>query len=164
MVLIRNFAFQVLTLLIFHSSSQAQVFKPIKWSFSTEQIGNNEYYLVYTAKADKGWTVYSQYTSDEGPVPTGINYEEKSGIKLEGKSTESGHKKEGPDKLFDNVVVIKYLYDKPFVIKQKIKVTDASKPVTGYLTYMTCNDERCLPPVDEDFKFVFAKTNTPLTR
>jgi thiol:disulfide interchange protein len=154
------FLIAIAFLSIYLCSLEAQVFKPVKWNFTTEKISDTEYYIVFTAKADKGWNVYSQFTADNGPVPTSITYENKSGVKFEGKSIESGHKKEGPDKLFEDdngkpVYVIKFLPDVPFVIKQKIKVLDASKPLSGYVSYMTCNDERCLPPEDVDFSFKF---------
>ncbi|MBK6783384.1 MAG: hypothetical protein IPG79_06195 [Saprospiraceae bacterium] len=135
--------------------SNAQIFKPVKWSFSKEKINDKEYYLVYTAKIDKGWTIYSQYTSEDGPVPTYIEYEQKGGIDLLGKSTESGSRKEGMDALF-GVNVIKFSADKNFVIRQKIKVKDANKPVSGYVTYMACDNEKCLPPTDEEFTFLFS--------
>ncbi|MBK9737287.1 MAG: hypothetical protein IPO92_20985 [Saprospiraceae bacterium] len=57
------------------------------------------------------------------------------------------------DKLFE-VVVIKFSSDEPFIIEQKIKVKDASKPISGYLNYMACDSEKCLPPTDVDFSFV----------
>ncbi len=139
-------------LFLFSIAAQAQVFTPVKWAFEIEKTGTNEYKLRYIAKIDKGWTIYSQYTSDDGPVPTEITYEEKSGIELIGKSIESGAKKEGIDPYFD-VHVIKYLSGKSFIIEQKIRVKDASKPISGYITYMSCDDEKCLPPTDEDFSF-----------
>jgi thiol:disulfide interchange protein len=147
----------------------AQVLKPIKWNVTTEKINDSEYYLVFKANISKGWTVYSQYTSDEGPVPTEIVYENKKGIELVGKATETGYRKEGPDPLFDNVNVIKFLDKEPFVIKQKVKVKNADLPVEGYLTYMTCDNNRCLPPDDVDFSLKFdgggasssTTTNTP---
>jgi thiol:disulfide interchange protein len=138
-------------------SLSAQVLKPIKWEISKEKISDDEYYLVFKANITKGWTVYSQFTSDEGPVPTEIVYESKAGVELIGKGQESGYKKEGPDPLFDDVNVIKYLDKQPFVIKQKIKVKDWSKPLSGYLTFMTCDSERCLPPDDVDFSIKFDK-------
>jgi thiol:disulfide interchange protein len=137
--------------LFFSVFVHGQVIKPVKWAITQEKISDNEYYLVFKASISPGWTVYSQFTSDEGPVPTEIIYEDKSGIDLIGKAQESGYKKEGPDPLFDNVNVIKFLDKQPFVIKQKVKVKDASKPVKGYLTYMSCNNEKCLPPDDIDF-------------
>lgn len=140
-------------------SLSAQVFDPVKWTFSTEKINDTEYKLIYTAKIDKGWTVYSQYTSDDGPVPTEIVYESMDGIDLIGKGEESGEKKEGFDKLFE-VDVIKYKDKKPFVITQKIRVKDASQPISGYLTFMTCDNERCLPPTDVEFSFTIDQSDT----
>jgi len=135
---------------------QAQILTPVKWSFDTEALGNDEYNLVYTATIDKGWTVYSQFTNDEGPVPTSIDYDNSEIIEKIGKANESGKKKEGFDKIFE-LDVIKFLSDEPFVIKQKIKVKDYSKPLEGYLTFMTCDKSKCLPPTDVDFSFSFKK-------
>lgn len=143
-----------LLILTIITSSYSQIFKPVKWSFSQEKINEKEYYLVFTAKIDKGWTIYSQFTADDGPIPTTITFEESTGIELVGKASESGKKKEGMDALF-GVNVIKFLADKPFVMKQKVKVKDASKKVSGYVTYMACDDEKCLPPTDEEFSFSF---------
>ncbi len=145
-----KFIFAFLFLCTF--ASQAQILDPVKWNFDIESIGNHEYKITYKAKIDKGWNVYSQYTSDDGPVPTEIVYEEKDGIELIGKAKESGAKKEGMDPLFD-VNVIKFLSDKPFVIEQKIRVKDRSKPISGYVTYMACDNEKCLPPTDAEFSF-----------
>ncbi len=139
------------------TSSFSQIFKPVKWSFSQEKINDKEYYLVFTAKIDKGWTIYSQFTADDGPIPTAITFEESSGIELLGKANESGKKKEGMDALF-GVNVIKFLADKPFVMKQKVRIKDVSKKVSGYVTYMACDDEKCLPPTDEEFSFSFGAT------
>ena len=148
-----------LLMLTIVTSSYSQIFKPVKWSFSQEKISDKESYLVFTAKIDKGWTIYSQFTADDGPIPTTITFEESTGIELVGKASESGKKKEGMDALF-GVNVIKFLADKPFVMKQKVKVKDASKKVSGYVTYMACDDEKCLPPTDEEFSFSFGGAST----
>lgn len=144
----------IFTLVLFSLglSVSAQILNPVKWKFEIEKVSGSDYKLKYIAKVDKGWTVYSQYTSDEGPVPTSINYESMDGIQLVGKATESGSKKEGMDAYF-GVNVIKFLADKPFIIEQKIKVKDASKPITGYVNYMACDHEKCLPPSDAEFSF-----------
>lgn len=144
--------FLIVFLTLFSIVAQAQIFTPVKWTFEIENSGKNEYKLRYIAKIDKGWNVYSQFTSDDGPVPTEIVYEEKAGIEFIGKATESGAKKSGMDPLF-GVNVIKFLADKPFVIEQKIRVKDPSKPISGYVTYMSCDNEKCLPPTDADFSF-----------
>lgn len=165
--MIRRIGLACLVLLAIITSSYSQIFKPVKWSFSQEKISDKEYYLVFTAKIDKGWTIYSQFTADDGPIPTTITFEESTGIELVGKASESGKKKEGMDALF-GVNVIKFLADKPFVMKQKVKVKDASKKVSGYVTYMACDNEKCLPPTDEEFSFSFggatAATETANTK
>ncbi|MBK7808347.1 MAG: hypothetical protein IPJ51_18955 [Saprospiraceae bacterium] len=54
---------------------------------------------------------------------------------------------------FFGVNVIKFTADKPFIIIQKIRVKDASKPIIGYVNFMACDHEKCLPPTDADFSF-----------
>ena len=146
-----------LLFIFFATASFAQILTPVKWKFNIEKINDTEYKLKYTANIDKGWTVYSQFTEEDGPIPTTINYEEISGIELVGKATEKGAKKEGMDAYF-GVNVVKFLADKPFVIEQKIKVKDASKPIKGYVNYMACDHEKCLPPSDVDFSFKLPKS------
>jgi thiol:disulfide interchange protein DsbD len=129
-------------------SAKAQIYSPVSWTFDAEKIGDNEYVLNFHADIEKGWVVYSQYITDDGPVPTGFFYESPSDLVLVGKNEEIGQKKETYDKLFD-MDLIKLSGD--FLFKQKIKVPNGTKSVSGYLTFMTCDDEKCLPPTDVDF-------------
>ena len=152
-VLISNLRYIVFVLLLgLTSISYAQILNPVKWSFESESLGDGEFMLRYTAKIDEGWNVYSQFTPDDGPVPTSITYEELEGVELVGESAETGHKKEGFDKIFE-IDVIKFLDDEDYVISQKVKLNNKSASIAGYLTFMTCDDERCLPPEDVDFNF-----------
>ena len=128
---------------------------PVNWSFDLVKINDEEYELKYTAAIDDDWNVYSQYTDDNGPVPTYIEYEVKEGVELLGKATEEGHRKEGKDPLFDNVMVIKFLGDEDFTITQKVKANKDSK-IKGYLSFMTCDASHCMPPQDIDFEVDFA--------
>lgn len=136
---------------------QAQVLKPVKWSWRSEKLSDNEYNLIFTAKIDKTWAIYSQFVDEGGPIPTGFTFDEGKHFKLVGKTAEGGKLKKGFDKVFE-MEVAKF-YDEA-IFTQKIKIIDPSKAVTGYLTYMTCDDTRCLPPTDEDFSFEFSKTST----
>ncbi len=146
--------FQSILFIIFAAAIplSAQILEPVKWSFDSEQISETEHNLIFTADMDDEWTVYSQFTSDDGPVPTLLTFENIEGAEIKGKASEKGHKKEGMDKLF-GVNVIKFLGDENFVMTQKVVVSDYSKPISGYLTFMTCNDKTCLPPTDIDFTF-----------
>ncbi len=141
----------------FLSTAIAQQYDPVKWSFSSKKVSDTEYDLTYTAKIEKGWYVYSQYLeSDEGPIATAIEYEGEKAFSAEGKSKEAGDKVTGHDKMFDMVIT---KFKKDYTITQRIKVTDAAKPVAGYLTFMTCDDSKCLPPTDVDFSFDLSKSS-----
>ncbi len=130
----------------------AQIESPVTWTFTQNQVSDTEVELVYKADIEPGWTVYSQYLAeDASPVPTIISYDEMEGAELIGKSIESGNKKEGMDPVFKEHV-IKFLAEKPYTITQRIK-TGGDWSAVGYLTFMTCNDEKCLPPSDVDFEF-----------
>lgn len=124
---------------------------PVKWSFDINQTGPEEYELIYIATLDEPWCIYSQESAAGGPIPTSINYTSKN-VVPNGKAKESGFKKEGKDEMFD-MKLIKYLHHKNYMLKQSVKITDTSKPVTGYVTYMVCDNEKCLPPTDAEFSF-----------
>ena len=49
--------------------------------------------------------------------------------------------------------MVKFLADQPFTISQNVTVTDKTKPVSGYLTYMACDALKCLTPTDVEFSF-----------
>jgi hypothetical protein len=70
---------------------------------------------------------------------------------------ERGKKKEGPEPLFDNLVVAKYMDHVDFV--QKVKVTDPTKAIDGEVYYMSCNSERCIPPNPKPMSFTIGGGN-----
>lgn len=135
----------------------AQELTPVHWSFDVSEVNDQEYELIFKADIDKGWTVYSQYIDLGGPVPTEITYETE-GLETVGKSTEEGYKKEGMDDIFE-MNVIKFFDKEPYTIRQRIKKGDIST-VSGYLTFMCCDDERCLPPTDIDFSIDVTKATS----
>ena len=56
------------------------------------------------------------------------------------------------------MVVSKFYTKAKFI--QKVKIKDKVSPVSGYLTFMTCDDTRCLPPTDIDFVFELGSSIT----
>ena len=154
----KQILFSLLTFFLVQTAF-AQQYDPVDWSFEAKAVSGDEYDLIYKAKIDKGWYVYSQYLpSDEGPVATSVEYEGEKAFTTSGKSIEAGDKKSGYDAMFDMDVI---KFKKDYTITQRIKVTDVSKPVTGYLTFMTCNDKMCLPPTDVDFSIKLPVGSAP---
>ena len=48
--------------------------EPVIWSNSIEKISENKYKLIFDAKIEKGWYLYSTKKIKDGPVPTSFNY------------------------------------------------------------------------------------------
>jgi len=124
---------------------------PVSWTFTSEFVGNDEFNLIATANIEDGWYTYSQEAADDGPVPTSFEFFDGAHYELVGDAKETGNRKAAPEPAFGGITVIKF--SKKGIFTQKVKVSDASKPIEGYVNYMTCDGEMCLPPKDVDFNF-----------
>ena len=124
----------------------------VTWTFLTKPVDEDEYLLIYKGVADEGWTLYSPLTPEGGPVATEPTYEEGVHFETVGDLRERGKMKQALDPLF-GVEVMKYPEGKMTLV-QRVRANNDAKPVAGYITFMTCDDETCLPPMDVDFSFV----------
>lgn len=114
-----------------------------------EKTGAQEYKIIFTAAIEEGWNIYSQYlASDDGPVRTSFTFDAGPHFALVGKNEESGTIKKGHDEMFDMEVI---KISKKGTFTQKVKVLDPSKPITGIIEYMCCNELQCLPPKEVPF-------------
>jgi thiol:disulfide interchange protein DsbD len=129
-------------------SLQAQVYDPVNWSFEVKNTGDNTAELVFSATIEEGWHVYaSELDSDMGPIPTSVTLDESDNYKVSGKLTGGKYKTEY-DPNFDMDL---NFYDKKAKFTLPIeRMSTSDFEVTGYLTFMVCNDEMCLPPEDVD--------------
>ncbi len=138
----------VLTVLL----TQAQIVNPTTWTFDSKQNGN-EVELIFKAKIDAGWHLYDTDLPEGGPIATSFVYSDSSKFEFVGKI----QKNPAPEIHFDETFQMKVGYfGEQAVLTQKIKLKD-SKPVTidGYVLFMSCNDETCTPPNEEEFSFAF---------
>jgi len=137
----------------------AQIEEPVEWSFESKHLGNNEFDLISTATVEKGWYIYSQDLADDGPVPTTFNFTPKeSRYELVGRTDEDGNFIEGFDKIFE--MHVKKFKNKA-VFTQRVKLKKKRASIKGSLEFMTCNDEKCLPPEMVEFKFT-PSTDDPI--
>lgn len=132
------------------SVATPQIFNPVKWSFSTEKGSDGEVALVFTAKIEKGWHLYSQDIPEGGPIATTFNFNANQNYELVGKVTEpKAIEEEDPNFM----MTLKY-FEHEVKFRQKIKAkTDKKFTVEGELEFMVCDDQRCLPPDYIEFKF-----------
>lgn len=121
----------------------------VDWSASAEKKGDHEYEVVFTAKIDKGWHLYSQHIKGEdGPVPTKFTFTPSKNYEVSGdvKEPQAVVKM---DKTFEMEVA--YFNDE-VKFTQLVK-TKCDKPenIKAAVEFMVCNDEMCLPPKTVDF-------------
>jgi thiol:disulfide interchange protein len=143
--------FFLLFAVFFSFLSFSQIEEPVKWNFESKKIAVNEYELLFTAKIDAGWHLYSQFLpSDDGPIATKFTFENNKDVQFSGKVTEPKAKKE-----FDpNFNMDLNYHEKEVIFKQKIKLNKAGKiKVVGEIEYMVCDATKCLPPEYPAFEF-----------
>jgi thiol:disulfide interchange protein len=135
--------------------------KPVKWIWAAKIINDTEWEARFEAKIDEGWTVYSQFLeSEDGPVATSFSFENaESKDKAVETTSKSENKKQEFDKTFEMVLT---KYKKNLVIVHKLKVKSGTKEIKGYVTFMTCNAEECLPPRDIDFILIPTEINVKI--
>ena len=126
-----------------------QIYNPVSWEFSQKEISNSEIQLQFKATIEKGWHLYSQNISDDGPVPTTFTFIIDKDTSVE-KLNEPVSKEEF-DPNFD--MVLKYFSDE-VVFTRNIKYEEGKKiNISGYVDFMVCDEAQCLPPDYAEFSF-----------
>lgn len=143
------FLFLSITVNAQFADPNAKIEDPVDWSYRAEKVTDTEYDLVITAKIDKGWHVYSQFIEEGGPIPTSFKFTPSAAYTLKGKVTESPKAVSAFDKNFD--MQIAWHKDK-VDFRQRIILKAPSASISGVLEFMVCNDKKCLPPAEEEFK------------
>ncbi len=159
----------IFTFLFLPFSGISQIYNPVDWNFSKQKISDNTYELIFTADIDSGWAMYSNDIYDNGvdcdveicPIPVSFefnkNNEQERYFRLMGDIVEvDENKKTSQDPIF-LMEVTKFTDRATF--KQIIEIDTNDIDVTGYLTFMVCDDTKCLPPTDVEFVFSFGQSN-----
>ena len=119
------------------------------WAFGQEKIQWSFDYVPYpaslqiSAKIENGWHLYAlDLDPSIGPVPTQIVLEKNKAVQVLNAFEASTKPKQSYDPNFGAEVSY---FENSFEARNRIKV---KKPTTikGELTYMLCDDKRCLPP------------------
>jgi thiol:disulfide interchange protein len=130
-------------------SVQAQILEPVKWAFSLNKISETEYEVVADATIEENWHLYSSSMPEGGPIPTSVvltNPEEQLTV---------GDLKEEPeaDVQFDEAFDMELAWfsnKAKLILSVQLKDTDVDV-IEGYVEFMSCDDEQCLPPDKVDF-------------
>jgi hypothetical protein len=143
----KHFLFVLFLTVCLNSFSQTPN-KPVTWTVEYKSISATEGEVVFTAKIDKKWHIYSQRPTDVGPIPTSFTVSANDNVEIVGTAQE-GNAHEEYVAAFDAKV---FVFTENAVFKQKIKRKNASAfSLQTALEFMTCNDVQCLPPSTLNF-------------
>ncbi|MEO7444112.1 MAG: protein-disulfide reductase DsbD domain-containing protein [Ferruginibacter sp.] len=133
---------------LFVGAVSAQIENPVKWNYTAKRIDAKTYEIHMTATLENKWHIYAQ-DAGEGPEPTSFNFSKNPLVKLDGKVQEIGKLEKEYDKNFGSELRF-YNTKVDFVQKVKLK-SSASTIIKGTVSYMVCNDRKCLPPKEIPF-------------
>lgn len=137
-----------LLLLLTATISRAQISNPVNWTYSAVKVSDKTYEIHATAILEPKWHIYAQ-DAGEGPEPTSFKFAKNPLITMDGKIKEIGDLEESFDPNFNSKLRF-YANKVDFVQRVKMK-SAASTVLKGTVTYMVCDDKRCLPPKDVPF-------------
>ncbi len=139
----------LLVMLFLVTGINAQIKNPVKFKFTINELGDNQYEAVLNATMESGWHIYSKDIPEDTGIPTEYKVSGKN-IELIGKFTEVGKKHEEFSEAFGGNIVY---YSNSAGFKQKFRLKDGTKPgdVVAEITYQTCDDRVCLAPNTLEF-------------
>ena len=162
------------SILFFPFVGNGQIYDPVDWSFSKQQISENSYELTFIADIEPGWALYSNDIYNNGvdceveicPIPVSFEFYENNEAEryfnLVGDIFEVDENKQvSQDPIFLMEVT---KFTKRATFKQIIVLNANNVDVSGYLTFMVCDDTKCLPPTDVDFVFEFGEQKKQETK
>jgi thiol:disulfide interchange protein DsbD len=125
----------------------------VNWEFGSEKISETEYELVFVAKIDFHWSLYSQFVEEGGPLPTVFSFESSEAFELVENVEESDSNKVTQ---FDSVfeMVVSKFYERA-VFKQRVRTKSQAFRLNGNIDYMTCDDTKCTYKPDNSFNFEY---------
>ena len=134
----RNILFSFISIL----SLNAQDIEPVKWDYNVNKINDNEYNISFSASILNGWKLYSQFSPDEGALPTSFSFiNHISKFEADELFNEDDYIVG-----FDNVFKMDlYYYENEANFNQNVKLLDKDlNQIKDEIDYSSCDDELCI--------------------
>ena len=136
-----------------------QIFEPVTWTHELKITGKTTGEITHKANIEDKWHLYGMDIPKNGPRPTKIVYETFSNAEKSGDMLAKSKLLEVFDQSF-NMNLSWYANEAIFI--QKITFKNAAQiKIEGYVEFMACDDERCLPPVQDEFSLGNAQISQP---
>ena len=146
----KEIKFSLLVVLLWMTAVLQAQEMPVKFTTQQKQVSPTEVDVLFTAKIDKGWHVYSTDIPEGGPQSAVMHTEKAEGAQPMGGLIKQGKEISEDDKIFD--MKVRY-FENNVTFIQKYKITGKTYNIKGYLEYGACNDEMCMPPSTVEFDF-----------
>jgi hypothetical protein len=125
----------------------SQIEKPVKWSFAIKKESKDEAVVFLKTTIQNSWHIYSLNQKDGGPIKTSFSFLPGVDYSLIGKASQPQ-----PHTKFESAFNMNVSYfENSVIFQQKIRLKSGKGVLRGKLEYMTCNNQKCLPPEDLDF-------------
>ena len=123
-------------------SLNAQDIEPVEWDYNVNKINDNEYNITFSASILNGWKLYSQFSPDEGALPTSFSF-------INNISKFEADELFNEDDYivgFDNVFKMDlYYYENEANFNQNVKLLDKDlNQIKVEIDYSSCDDELCI--------------------
>ena len=130
----------------------AQDIEPVEWEYDVNKINDKEYNISFSASILDGWKLYSQFSPDEGALPTSFKF-------INNISDFEADELFNEDDYivgFDNVFKMDlFYYENEANFNQNIKLLDKDlNQIKVEIDYSSCDDELCIFR-NETFNVVF---------
>ena len=129
--------------------AQAQMMEPVKFTTKLDVKNDGTGEIVFSAKIDPGWHVYSTDIGDDGPTRATFNVTAMDGVETIGTLQPRGKVTEKYDEMFGTTL---RFFELKGAFVQKVRFTKPTYSIDCYLEYGACNDQMCLPPTTVEFK------------
>jgi thiol:disulfide interchange protein DsbD len=71
----KKIIFLLLLCVGFSANAQQGIIEPVKWDSKVEKISDTEYDITLTGAIDEEWHVFSQFTSEDGSLPSVLTFQ-----------------------------------------------------------------------------------------
>ena len=127
------------------ASAQMQLFDPVSWSTSVEQVGDGEYRIDFKATIEQGWHLYDLGPYEGGPLATTFTFDPIVGYELVGEVEANRESVRQMDEIFEMEIGH---YEGEVVFSQRVKAPQGAT-VQCSVEWQACSDQ-CVNG-DKDF-------------
>jgi hypothetical protein len=132
----------------FNLSVPAQISHPVHWSYAAKKTSKTEAVVFIRATIDEDWHIYSIYQKDGGPIKTSLIFTPSKNYRLIDNPVEPR-----PVTKYEKAFSMDVnFFEKSVTFQQTVMLTSKDAVVRGKIIFMTCNDQKCLPPDEVNFR------------